>query len=91
MSMFPGAGAVIYRNEAGEPIGWDYPSEPEEYGSDPYDDYDHHEEADCFAEELAEMDEDDLYEQHEVADGEVLRLIHRELASRSLTDPCKED
>ena len=35
MSMFPGAGAVIYRNEAGEPIGWDTPSEP-----DPYDAYD---------------------------------------------------
>lgn len=25
--MFPGAGATVYRNEAGEPIGWDYPSE----------------------------------------------------------------
>ncbi len=24
--MFPGPGAVIYRNEAGEPTGWDYPS-----------------------------------------------------------------
>lgn len=24
--MFPGPGAQIYRNEAGEPIGWDYPS-----------------------------------------------------------------
>jgi hypothetical protein len=35
MSMFPGAGAVVYRNEAGEPLGWDYPSEP-----DPYDAYD---------------------------------------------------
>lgn len=27
--MFPGANATIYTNEAGEPIGWDYPSEPE--------------------------------------------------------------
>lgn len=25
--MFPGAGAVVYRNEAGEPLGWDYPSD----------------------------------------------------------------
>lgn len=25
--MFPGAGAQVYRNEAGEPIGWDYPSD----------------------------------------------------------------
>lgn len=24
--MFPGAGAQVYRNEAGEPLGWDYPS-----------------------------------------------------------------
>jgi len=29
MSMFPGAGATVYRNEAGEPTGWDYPSEPD--------------------------------------------------------------
>lgn len=35
MSMFPGPGATIYRNEAGEPLGWDYPSDP-----DPYDAYD---------------------------------------------------
>jgi hypothetical protein len=27
--MFPGPGAQIIRNEAGEPIGWDYPGEPE--------------------------------------------------------------
>lgn len=32
MSMFPGYGAQIYYNDAGEPIGWDYPSS---------DDYDH--------------------------------------------------
>lgn len=25
--MFPGPGAQIYRNEAGEPLGWDYPSD----------------------------------------------------------------
>ena len=25
--MFPGPGARIYRNEDGEPIGWDYPSD----------------------------------------------------------------
>lgn len=24
---FPGAGAHVYRNEAGEPIGWDYPAD----------------------------------------------------------------
>lgn len=30
MSMFPGAGAVVYYNEAGEPLGWDYPSPDDE-------------------------------------------------------------
>lgn len=32
---FPGPGAQVYYNEAGEPLGWDYPSteppEPDEY------------------------------------------------------------
>lgn len=32
--MFPGPGANIIRNEAGEPLGWDYPAEPE------FDDFD---------------------------------------------------
>lgn len=27
--MFPGANAIIDRNEACEPIGWDVPSEPD--------------------------------------------------------------
>lgn len=34
--MFPGATASVYRNDAGEPIGWDYPSDDEEW-YDPYD------------------------------------------------------
>lgn len=38
MTMFPGAGAQVYYNEAGEPLGWDYPSEP-----DPDDFYDEEE------------------------------------------------
>lgn len=25
--MFPGAGAQVYHNEAGEPTGWDYPAD----------------------------------------------------------------
>lgn len=29
VSTFPGANSRIYRNEDGEPIGWDYPSEDE--------------------------------------------------------------
>lgn len=37
---FPGAGAVVYRNEAGEPIGWDYPSHDEPDPDEPDDGYD---------------------------------------------------
>ena len=37
MSAFPGAGARIYTNEAGEVIGWDYP--PDDDGPD-FDDRD---------------------------------------------------
>lgn len=34
---FPGPGAQVYYNEAGEPIGWDYPSdEPPELDDDEY-------------------------------------------------------
>ena len=33
--MFPGYGAQVYRNEAGEVLGWDYPTEPE-YDPDDY-------------------------------------------------------
>lgn len=42
MSMFPGPGAQIIRNEDGEPLGWDYPSYEDEgffdHDLDPYDD-----------------------------------------------------
>lgn len=38
--MFPGSDAQVYYNEAGEPLGWDYPSYDDDYGCDPYDDYD---------------------------------------------------
>ncbi len=33
--MFPGYGAQIYHNDAGEVLGWDYPDR-----DDPYDPYD---------------------------------------------------
>lgn len=44
--MFPGPNAQIYRNEAGEVLGWDYPPdepyEPDPYEADYYDDpYEH--------------------------------------------------
>lgn len=29
--MFPGSSAVVYRNEAGEVLGWDYPLEDDGY------------------------------------------------------------
>jgi hypothetical protein len=32
--MFPGPGADIIHNEAGEVIGWDYPSDPHDYYCD---------------------------------------------------------
>lgn len=38
--MFPGPGAVVYRNEAGEPTGWDYPDyDAPEDENDYYGDY----------------------------------------------------
>jgi len=41
--MFPGPHAHVYRNEAGEPVGWDYPSDDAYDVSDYYEndrDYD---------------------------------------------------
>ncbi len=35
--MFPGAGAHVYYNEAGEPLGWDYPNYDEPPDVDDYD------------------------------------------------------
>lgn len=40
MSAFPGAGAQVYYNAEGEPLGWDYPGDPGEDPGDPYDGYD---------------------------------------------------
>lgn len=53
--MFPGPGAQIYRNEAGEPLGWDYPGE---YERDPHDD----DRADAMCEEVHEEAYDAGYE-----------------------------
>jgi hypothetical protein len=33
---FPGAGAQVYYNEAGEPTGWDYPGYDDGYDPDDY-------------------------------------------------------
>jgi len=44
--MFPGAGAQIYRNEAGEPISWDYPGYDEGPDPDDFDRYDDDDESD---------------------------------------------
>jgi len=38
--MFPGPGAEVYYNDAGEPIGWDYPDYERPYDPDEYLDYD---------------------------------------------------
>jgi hypothetical protein len=37
--MFPGPGATIYRNEAGEPLGWSYENTEDPPDVDPYDDF----------------------------------------------------
>jgi len=67
--MFPGPGANIYRNEAGEPTGWDYPAEPDEadvadayYDRDPQEeeDLDDRAEAEVLAEAAAEAIAGDL-------------------------------
>ncbi len=50
--MFPGADATIYRNEAGEPLGWSYES------TDPMDHYDEWETDD--EEDIDEEDPEDL-------------------------------
>jgi len=76
MSMFPGPHAQVYYNEAGEPLGWDYPSEPD-YCADcggmhstfscPWDPYaepdEDQEEVTDHSEEFFEEDETE-YEQH---------------------------
>jgi hypothetical protein len=62
---FPGPFATVYRNEAGEPIGW---SDERSYGpepSDPYEDEDRYGAADAAAEDQY----DHWYEQGE-SDGE---------------------
>lgn len=43
---FPGLHAVVYYNEAGEPLGWDYPSVDPPEPDDHYDD-DRDEEPTC--------------------------------------------
>ena len=49
--MFPGPGAQITRNEAGEPLGWDYPSD------EPFDSYD--EDRDYYDEDGVDEDNDE--------------------------------
>ncbi len=44
--MFPGYGAQIYRNDAGEPLGWDY---PDDGPADPEDHYREEERWDAIA------------------------------------------
>jgi hypothetical protein len=54
--MFPGPNAQVYYNEAGEPLGWEYPSEP-----DPHDSYDRLDGDDEKWQEALEIAEDTLY------------------------------
>jgi hypothetical protein len=68
MSAFPGAGAQVYYNEDGEPLGWDYPSEPE-FAPDDDDlmDRDQEFECKCGAKFFAD-DEDAVLDHHEVCE-----------------------
>ncbi len=52
--MFPGAGAQVYYNEAGEPLGWDYPDTDVPHDPDRDDAA-----ADCAAAEAYESGESD--------------------------------
>ena len=52
--MFPGANAQVYYNDAGEPIGWDYPSD------EPTDDELYWMEAPEHEEEMSEPDPEDM-------------------------------
>lgn len=61
---FPGAGARIFRNEAGEVLGWDYPSyDPPEL--DPFEEA----EADAAYEAACEIAEEELFEIFEETAG----------------------
>jgi len=64
--MFPGAHAQVYYNEAGEVLGWDYPSD-EPQGSDPYDDYVHDRHSYGYPDDGSEY-EDEEVEVEEVRD-----------------------
>lgn len=68
--MFPGAGASVYYNEAGEPLGWDSPGEPEHdpdaYLVDDFDDVDTDDEPDVWVcdHDCEEFDSLEQFEQH---------------------------
>lgn len=69
MSAFPGAGAQIYTNDAGEVIGWDYPADDDP--ADRFDDRDADrpevEPVQCkCGEELWPDDDDGIVAHHEV-------------------------
>lgn len=63
--MFPGPGAQVYYNEAGEPLGWDYPSEPEPHDGPDYDHLDSEFECQC-GEVVWGDDEDGIVAHYEV-------------------------
>ncbi len=66
--MFPTYGSVIIRNEAGEPLGWDYPDRFEPDSNDPYDDY-HEQQLRCkCGHRMWEDDEEAILAHGEVCD-----------------------
>lgn len=81
--MFPGPGATIIRNEAGEPLGWDSPSEYSPYDDDLIDDRDDRDRWD---------DRDDfvdgLFDWHEHAELSELAEVHKQMSDNGIEDPC---
>jgi hypothetical protein len=86
--MFPGPGAEIYRNDAGEVTGWDDGASD---GGDPYDEYDRDDREDDYSEDEAGDDEDDFDREsslrvsaHAIADHNDIRPLHTRVAALHL-------
>lgn len=65
---FPGAGAHVYYNEAGEPLGWDYP----DYDEPPYDTDGGHGQGDEYREYLWEDAEDQIFDETGATDDQAV-------------------
>lgn len=80
--MFPGPGAQVYRNEAGEPLGWDYPGDSDDPS---YDDDNRHAAADAAYEDAYDNGQYDAEndEEHDDSYG-VMHTYRGHLVARAL-------